>query len=111
MTFLNIQNIWKIIEYDCKWNSDWTSGNPRERTRFLSLGSLVKKHRASDAQNRNDPEHVFIGVKEKQLLKDIQAGENRNYKRVIDGEEKELIVSPPLFQFNSRIGVQTEVDL
>ena len=82
----------------------------------LKLGSsekykkIVDKHRRLGAQNVNDPEKIFSGVKGTQLFKEIEKGEKRNYGRVVTGKEKDLVIVPPLFKFNSRIGTYDTIE-
>ena len=82
----------------------------------LRLGSsdtykrLVKIHKASGARTKNSLENVFITAKQKQLLKKVESEEKRNYERIVNGEEKELVVSPPMFQFNSKIGLHETIE-
>ena len=72
----------------------------------LRLGSsdkykrIVKRYKASGAQTNNSPENVFVSAKQKQLLKKVESEEKRNYESIINGKEKELVVSPSIFQFN-----------
>ena len=81
----------------------------------LKLGSscwfkaMIQQQIAKHVKVNLNLENVFDDVLGKEVYARINRGASRCYQDVISGDKKNLTLWPPVFQYNSRIGVHDTI--